>query len=146
MAEKIMNGGSKEHLSTQEKVVSLFQFIEELNKLKQKVVLNVSDYHWWRPIASFPEDPDNIKIYYRDRVEDDVLDNVTNVLLSVHRPEFQRCPEPDTMLEEWLETGWDNYRHEVKIKDFILRPFDQMEFSTQAVEDLPQRIDEEDKT
>ena len=44
VAEKIMNGGTKESLTKQEKVVSLFQFIEELNKLKQKVVLNVSDY------------------------------------------------------------------------------------------------------
>ena len=111
MAEKIMNGGTKESLTKQEKVVSLFQFIEELNKLKQKVVLNVSDYPWRRSIASFPEDPDNIKIYYRDRVDDDEVENVTNVLLSVHKPELLGCPERGAMLEEWLETVWDNYLH-----------------------------------
>ena len=146
MTARIINGETKGSSTKQEKVVSLFQFIEELNKLKQKVVLNVSDYPWWRSIMSFPEDPDNIKIYYRDRVEDDEAENVTNVLLSVHKPEFQRCPEPGDMLEEWLETGWDNYRSEVKIKEFILHPFDQKEFSTQALEDLPRRIDEEDRT
>ena len=33
-------------LSDQAKVISLFQFIQELNKLKQKVILNVKDYPW----------------------------------------------------------------------------------------------------
>lgn len=30
-------------LSEQEKTISLFEFIKELNKLKQKVVLNIKD-------------------------------------------------------------------------------------------------------
>ena len=30
-------------LSDQEKVVSLFQFIQELNKLKQKAILNIKE-------------------------------------------------------------------------------------------------------
>lgn len=63
MTARIINGETKGSSTKQEKVVSLFQFIEELNKLKQKVVLNVSDYPWWRSIMSFPEDSDNIKIY-----------------------------------------------------------------------------------
>lgn len=35
----------RENLTDQEKVVCLFQFVEELNKLKQKKVLNISDYN-----------------------------------------------------------------------------------------------------
>ena len=91
-------------------------------------MLNVSDYPWWRSIASFPNDEENIRTYYRDRVEDDEVENASNILLSVHKPEFQRCPEPDALLKEWLEPGWDNYRDEAKTKEFILRPFDQTEF------------------
>lgn len=146
LVDKIMNGKSEGGLTKQEKAISLFQFIGELNQLKQKVILRVSDYPWWRSIASFPNDPENIKTYYRDRVEDDETENVTDVLLSVHKPEFQRCPEPDAVLEEWLESGWDNYRYEAKIKEFILRPFDQTEFSIPDVEDYTRRIDEENKT
>lgn len=145
LVDKIMNGKSEGGLTKQEKAISLFQFIGELNQLKQKVILRVSDYPWWRSIASFPNDPENIKTYYRDRVEDDETENVTDVLLSVHKPEFQRCPEPDAVLEEWLESGWDNYRYEAKIKEFILRPFDQTEFSIPDVEDYTRRIDEENK-
>ena len=110
LLDMIMNRETEEGLTKQEEVLSLFNFIKELNTLKQKVVLCVSDYPWWRPIASFPDDPENIKIYYRDRVEDDDVTNITNILLSVHKPEFQRCPDPDDMLKEWLEVGWDNYR------------------------------------
>ena len=57
----------------QEKVVSLFKFIEELNKLKQKVILRVSEYPWWSPISSFPNDSENIKVFYRDRTEEEGL-------------------------------------------------------------------------
>ena len=89
MAEKLTNEEMGGHLTKQDKVVSLFKFIGELNKLKQKVILRVSEYPWWKPIAAVPEDPDNIKIYYRDRVENEESDETNNVLLSVHRPEFQ---------------------------------------------------------
>lgn len=146
MAEKLTNEEMSGQLTKQEKVVSLFKFIGELNKLKQKVILRVSEYPWWKPIAAFPEDPDNIKIYYRDRVENEESDEINNVLLSVHRPEFQQCPEPESEFEEWLEAGWDNYRNEVKVKEFFLYPLDQMNFSEQELEEHSQRIDEENKT
>ena len=71
-------------LSDQHKVVSLFQFVKELNKLKQKVVLNYSEYPWARTVSSFPNDPDNISVFYRDRVENDDVSDGTSVLLSVH--------------------------------------------------------------
>ena len=36
-------------ITDKNKVVSLFRFIQELNKLKQKAVLNVKDYPWFFP-------------------------------------------------------------------------------------------------
>ena len=57
----------EEEMTKQNKVISLFQYIAEL--IKQKAVLNVKNYIWHRSIASFPDDPENIKIYYRDCVQ-----------------------------------------------------------------------------
>ncbi len=146
MVDKIMTEEVEEQLTKQEKVVSLFKFIEELNKLKQKEVLRVSEYPWWCSLASFPDDPENIKVYYRDRVEEEETESITNILLSVHKPEFQRCPEPDSNFAEWLEQGWNDYRNGSKTRKFILRPLDQMGRSEQALEELRQRIDEEHQT
>lgn len=139
----IINGEDKGNLTKQEKVISLFNFIKELNKIKQKVVLNVSDYPWWCSIASFPNDEENIRIYYRDCLEEDDVERASNILLSVHKPEFQRCPDPDDMFKKWLEPGWDNYRSEVKTKEVIIHSFDQIEILTQDGEDFPQLIGEE---
>ncbi len=139
----IINGEDKGNLTKQEKVISLFNFIKELNKIKQKVVLNVSDYPWCRSIASFPNDEENIRIYYRDSLEDDGVESDTNILLSVHKPEFQRCPDPDDELKKWLNPGWDNYRYEAKTKEFVIHHFDQIELTTQNDEELPQLIGEE---
>lgn len=105
-------------LTEQSKAIALFQFIKELNKLKQKAILNVKDYLWSFALSNIPDDPDNITVFYRDRVEDESAD-VGSVLLSVHKPEFQSCPEPDEILVQWLKTGWDNYRLPVAVKDTL---------------------------
>lgn len=99
-------------LSDQNKVVSLFQFIRELNKLKQKATLNFYDYPWARTVSSLPDDPDNISVFYRDRVENEDLTEGGSILLSVHKPEFEKCPEPDAIFVTWLKPGWDSFRND----------------------------------
>jgi len=146
LADKITTGEVNRELTKQEKVVSLFKFIEELNKLKQKTVLQISDYPWWHSIGSLPNDPENIKVYYRDRVEEEDSENTTNILLSVHRPAFQRYSEPDPIFAEWLDEGWNDYRYKAKTKGFILHPLDQMQLSEELLEVNQQRIDEEERT
>ncbi len=95
LGSKITTGEVNQEFTKQEKVISLFKFIEELNKFKQKVVLTVSDYPWWRSVDSLPDHPKNIRVYYRDRVEEEDAENITDALLSVHKPEFQSFPNPD---------------------------------------------------
>lgn len=146
MDDKIETTEVRQEITKQEKVLSLFKFIEELNKLKQKVVLRVSDYPWFRPISSLPNDPENIKVYYRDRVEEEDTENTTDVLLAVHKPEFQSCPNPDPSLENWLEQGWNDYHYKAKVKNFILRPLDQVRSPEEISEAGKERIDEENHT
>lgn len=104
-----------EILSNQDKVISLFEFIKELNKIKQKVVLNVKDYPWHCSLSALPDDPENIKVFYRDRVEEETADT-SDVLLSVRKPEFEPCPEPDALLNDWLLPGWDDWHKEANIQ------------------------------
>lgn len=108
-------------LTTQEKVVLLFKYIKDLNALKQKVILNTSEHPWFQAISRIPEDEENIQIFYRDKVEEE-LPGTTSVLLSVHKPEFTRCPEPDLILKEWLLPGWDSFSQEVAIHEKLERP------------------------
>lgn len=109
-------------LTDQSKTISLFQFIRELNKLKQKVILNTKDYPWFFALSKLPDDPENIKVFYRDRVEDGTENedgSRENILLSVHKPEFQKCPQPNAAFKEWLLPGWDSYRNEAQVKEFV---------------------------
>lgn len=144
--DKIVTVEVKREITKQEKVLSLFKFIGELNKLKQKVVLRVSDYPWFRSISALPDDQENIKVYYRDRVEEEDTENTTDVLLSVHKPEFQSCPVPNPCLENWLEHGWNDYRHKAIVKSFILRPLDQVLLTNEISETDKARIDKENHT
>lgn len=105
------------------KVVCLYQFIRELNKLKQKIVVNVSEYGSCLHIALFQVDPENIHVYARDRVETDEAEESSNVLLSVHKPEFQPCPKPNAIFADcWLLDGWDSYRKPASVHKFLELP------------------------
>lgn len=106
-------------LSEQDKVIALFRFIQELNKLKQKVVLNIKDHPWSLALSDLHEDPENIKLHFCDRVEDDeVLANgFGEPMLSVHKPEVISCPPPDLIFKNWLKDGWDNYKLDVYVDD-----------------------------
>lgn len=101
-------------LSEQEKTISLFEFIKELNKLKQKVVLNIKDYPWRLAISDIPVFSEYIKVSYRDRVEEE-SETTDDLLLSIRKPEFEECPIPDELFADWLISGWDDYHTEAEV-------------------------------
>ena len=108
---------NENELTEQDKVVSLFRFIQQLNQLKQKAILNVKDHPWFFPVSKLPNDPENnITLQYRDRVETEGAD-ISSTLLSVRKPKFKKCPEPAHIFREWLEPGWDNYKQEPRVKE-----------------------------
>lgn len=123
---------TRSKLYDKDNIVSLFKYIEELNKLKQKPILNVSDYTWTKALSDIPNDPENISIYYRDHIvdTDEDVDAGDNILLSVHKPEFDKCPAPDTIFSKWLEPGWDSFQNDVQVKEKIVinKPLDKQEF------------------
>ena len=103
-------------LTDQAKVVSLFQFIQELNKLKQKAVLNIKEYPWTFFFSNIPSDLENIHLCYQDRVSEDIQEKSSDsdIILSVHKPEFQKCPTPELPLELWLAPGWVSSRRKCR--------------------------------
>ena len=129
----------EDKLTDQSKTISLFQFIRELNKLKQKAILNTRDYPWTFALSSLPDDPGNIELHYRDRVEDEAENedgSHKNTILSVHKPEFQKCPEPYDIFKDWLLPGWDNYRSTAGVKEFI----EQTPEKDAAGEEIPREL------
>ena len=103
----------------QSKVVNLFKFIRGLNKLRQKTILNYQEYPWFLELSNLPNDTNNIHHYWHDRVEDEIIDvdDDDSILLSVHKPEFQKCPEPDIIFKSWLLPGWDDFRKMPSVKE-----------------------------
>lgn len=99
-----------------EKVISLFQFVEEMNKLKQKKIISIEEYPWYCDISNIPDDPKNVTMCFRDRVDEENGNaDKDDALLVVHKPEFQECPKPDDIIVKWLSIGWDDFRKEVKV-------------------------------
>lgn len=119
MSANITINPANSNITKQQKAIYLYKFIEEMNKIKQKVVLNISDYPKYISLKEIPNDTENIHIYFRDSVDVIEEDIENNVLLSIRKPEFQHCPEPDDLFFNWLNDGWDSFITEVSVKKYI---------------------------
>ena len=64
MANNLASTDITQDDNSKEKIRSLFKYIQELNKLKRKNILNVKDYDWCLWIKNLPYDAENIKIFY----------------------------------------------------------------------------------
>ena len=104
-------------VENKERTIALYKYVKELCALKYKAVTDIKDQFWHCFLNDIPEDPDNIKMYYRDSVEEET--NGSTVLLSVKKPEFEPCPKPPEILIEWLEPGWERYNVEASHKNIL---------------------------
>lgn len=104
--------------SSSDKVISLFSFIKDLSASKQTMIWNVEKHNWYQAIERIHDDPENIKLFYRDRVEEEDTD-LSADLLRVHKPEFQQCPQPDPVLNKWLKKDWDLWYKDAAVEDSI---------------------------
>lgn len=89
------NEQNSSNLEIKDNVVSLFNFIKEMNKLRKISILNIDNYPWKFNISDIPKNLESIVINYRDRnsseEEDSYLDDV---LLSVKKQEFEIASRP----------------------------------------------------
>lgn len=96
------------------KVKNLFRFLKQYNNIKNPTIIDINSQQWNEWLDNIPAH-ENIKnnIYMED--ED------SNIILTVSKPEFTECPKPPSELVEWLESGWNRFDKEVKIKSIITK-------------------------
>lgn len=89
--------------------INLFKFIRELNSTRA-AVKNISNHQWHLWMSNLPDDPEHIAVHYygEDNVED-------GVLISVRKPDFTPCPEPEDILRPWLKAGWDKAGRDAEV-------------------------------
>lgn len=116
------NEQNSSNLEIKDNVVSLFNFIKEMNKLRKISILNIDNYPWKFNISDIPKNLESIVINYRDRnsseEEDSYLDDV---LLSVKKQEFEICPNPDPIFIDWLDCDWKKYTVDATVKAVIYK-------------------------
>ena len=100
-------------LTTEEKVIALYEYTKKLVELKYRVITDVNKQIFSLPLNTIPQYEQYTSISFRDYVEteeSELYDAETTPLLSVQKPDFQPCPSPSGIILPWLRTGWDNYK------------------------------------
>lgn len=99
------------------KVIALYKFIRDLCALKSHIITDIENQNWTYFIKDIPVDQENIKLFYRDRIEEEVISDDT--ILEVKKPEFQQCPMPPDEIVNWLIHGWEKYRNTAGYKETL---------------------------
>lgn len=121
------NGAERNGVS---EAIGLFKFIRELNRT-QEAVKNIKAYSWSLWISDIPYDPEHIEVNYYDEE-----DTENGVLLSVKKPDFTPCPEPDEVFRSWLKEGWNKAGREADVISAM--PCDVSDDYNFALFDLPE--------
>lgn len=109
------------NIDNKDKIISLYKFISEFCKVRNKIITNDDNYIWNCKIENIPIDEENISVLYSDKINDDTEENneESKYLLKVHKPDFQKCPEPPEKLKKWLLDDWHHYENDVRIREKI---------------------------
>ncbi len=96
-------------METQEKLITLFEYLKQFNNLKLNRIINVVNEAWYKYFNDIPHADEGFISYpMLDSNSDD-----SNVLLSVTKPEFDPPPKPSPLFLDWLMDGWDDYTKDV---------------------------------
>ena len=139
----------KDGNGVQKKGILLFQFLEALQKLRQKLVFRYQDYPWAMRLSEMQDDPEHITIRYPGQVDGEA-EYGEDTLLAVRNPVMKPCPSPGAGLRVWLKPGWDEleterpgvreerctdrYGNELKVVD------ERFEYHRERFEDDPARV------
>lgn len=97
-------------MQEREKVTKLFEFLKEYNTIKNPLITEINNQMWNKWMGDLPEHKDiDYYIYSQDE----------EYLLAVRKPVLTQCPVPPTLIQEWLELGWEKPEKEVSYKDKI---------------------------
>lgn len=107
-------------LGDRQSVVALFKYLREISLIQRKVPTNINDGGFWNcSIDDLPRDCPFICVRTVLPRKDSDAGPLT--LLEVEKPTINPCPKPDSILEQWLHNGWDDYRYNgALVKDSIV--------------------------
>lgn len=118
--------------SAKERLVQTFRFLKELNELRNPVPRDLFGAEVMH-IESWPLHP-CVKVRRGDRTEDEINDAAEMEmvpLIQIQRARLTPCPEPPTILDGWLNPGWQSANAEAQVLE--LRNFRGKEKQTTTV-------------
>ncbi len=86
---------------------NIFTYIRELTKLRTPPASTTSNYEWEMKFSTLPSYP-SIQTYL---VPENPEQEFDGIILRIKRPKETPCPKPPTVLEGWLENGWEKLEH-----------------------------------
>ena len=82
-------------------IVSIFNFIKEMNKLKYTIIADVREQIWNYFTRDIPDDSSAISLFDRDNAQE-VPNGEDLVILKIKKPDLPTCPQPPKSIDEWL--------------------------------------------
>ena len=131
------------YMKPAEKVIQLYKYLQELSILKEPKVTEIRNQKWHCFLKDVPVDSEYVRLFYKEDLGEGIENE--DILLSVRKPEFTKCPRPPENIENWLENGWEDFRNEANFKGILdvekEKEKASEEIDIERFDDLPERRD-----
>jgi Superfamily I DNA and RNA helicases and helicase subunits len=117
------------------KIQKVFSYIRELTKLRTPPLAKVSSYDWSLRFSSLPTYPS----IQTAQLADESSEGFDGIILRIKRPLETSCPQPPTILTDWLETGWEQVSADALFLKHRNRKDDTDHTVTESFTDNPDR-------
>lgn len=102
----LLNENNK--IEAKAKIQQVFSFIREITRLRTPPIAQFNSYSWSLKFSALPSFPTIQFPQYQDGFDADF----DGAVLRIKRPTETQCPHPPEILNDWIETGWEQINKE----------------------------------
>lgn len=124
-------------IENKEKSILLYKYIKELTKLTSKTVTDVRQQDGFFSLHDIPTEGNALT--YNGYGEEEAP-----FILSVRKPDFDKCPEPPPVISRWLHPGSANYRNDTGVYRAAYKERSDPDARMTYTDDLPSHTEEDD--
>ncbi|MGO4545391.1 AAA domain-containing protein [Paenibacillus sp. 2TAB23] len=97
-----------QRITAKQKLIQVFSYLQAMHQLKQPVIKRTSSHLWSQSFSDLPVNPNVIcDFIHENKSSKRIEDQISDVLLTVRRPNPSPCPKPPEQLLRWLKPDWD---------------------------------------
>lgn len=108
---------SEQRQLVRERTLRLFRFLKAYAERREPLKRTLAEHEWTLRLRDLPQHPCVVvgEVLLNGRMEESVEGAHNGALLTIRRPKLTEAPKPPNVLDDWLQSGWQDPSGEVRV-------------------------------